>query len=103
MKKYICIILKGKKEPIHLSIEKWQSIIEDEKNLVAYMLDNETEWTGRVMNKLDVSYSEYDPEYTEKMNQRLFSLYRRKNDGSVVKMFDEELPDDFENYEKLEK
>lgn len=99
--KYVKIIIKGNKEPLYLSLEKWGSILADEKNLVAFKLDNEEEWTGRVLNKLDVSYAEYDREYSEKANQPKFGIYRRKSDGVVVKLLDGQLPDDFDNYEKV--
>lgn len=101
MKKYICIILRGKTDPIYMPIEKWASILEDEKNLVAYTLDGETEWTGRTLNKLEVVRSEYDKEYSEKMNQRPYSLYRRKSDDTIIKCFEGELPDNFNDYEKI--
>ncbi len=95
------IIIKGKKEPIYLSIEKWTSILEDEKNLVAYTTDEETEWNGKVLNKLDVSWSDYDREYSEKANQPKYVYYRRKSDNVVVPMLDGQLPDNLENYDRV--
>lgn len=101
MKKYIKIILRGRTEPIYLSLEKWLSILEDEKNLVAYTLDGENEWNGRTLNKLEVVRSEYDKEYSEKMSERPYSLYRRKSDNVIIKCFEGELPDNFSDYEKI--
>jgi len=99
--KYIKIILKGKKEPIYLPIDKWESILNDEKNLVAYRLEDERDWTGRVLNKLDVSWAEYDREYSDKKNERPYQLYRRISTNTVLKVFEGELPDDINDYEKI--
>lgn len=100
--KYIKILFRDKRiEPLHLSIEKWESIINDEKPLVAYKLDSEKEWNGRVLNKSEVIWSEYDKEFSDKKNERKFTLYRNKETNSVLKMFEGELPDDLNKYEKL--
>lgn len=101
MKKYVKIKIKNVKEPLYLSLEKWAKILADERNLAAFTLDNETEWTGRVINKLEVAMAEYDPEYTRKANEPKYVLYRRKSDNMVLQVLEGELPEDFNNYEKL--
>lgn len=100
--KYIKILFRDKSfKPLYLSIEKWESIINDSKTLVAYKLDNETEWTGRVLNKSEVIWSEYDEDYTKKMNEQKFFLYRNIETNTIIKMLEGELPDDITKYEKL--
>lgn len=100
MKKYIRIVLRDKKI-IYLPIEKWQSIIQDPNMFVAFTLENEKDWTGRTLNKLEVMYSEYDHDYTQKANEKKYTLYRNNKTNSVVKMIEGELPDDIENYDKI--
>lgn len=100
MKKYVKIELRNKKF-INLSLEKWEQILNDEKGLVAYKPDGESEWSGQTLNKADVVSSEYDPEHTKTMNEDKYVLYRRKSDNTVVKALVGQLPDNLENYEKI--
>lgn len=102
MKKYVKILFKSKEIPLlHLSLEKWSEILESEKILIAYKLDNEEDWTGRVFNKLEIVWAEYDEEYSKKANEIKFALYRRLSDNVIVKLTEGQLPDDINNYEKI--
>lgn len=101
MKKYVRIHLRSIKEPIYLSLEKWENIINDNKTLVAFKLDNEEDWNGRVLNKSDVTFSEFDKAYTEKMNEPNFSFYKNIETNTVVKLLDGQLLDDASKYIKL--
>lgn len=87
MKKYIRVTFRDKKiEPIHLSLEKWEAIVNDPKGLVAYKLDNETDWQGRVLNKAEIIFAEPDEDYTKKANAQLYDLYHHIPSNSVVKI-----------------
>jgi hypothetical protein len=102
MQKYIKILFRDKRiEPVYLSIEKWEGIVNDDKNLVAYKLDNETEWTGRVLNKAEVIYSEFDKEYSKKQSEPKTTFYRHIVKNTVVEMLEGQLPDDISEYVKL--
>lgn len=87
---------KGKS--IHLSLDKWQAILKSEKTLVPYTLDNEKQWTGRTLNKAEVVRSEYDREYSEKMNTADYVLYRRLEDDVIVKLSPGQVLDDPSKY-----
>lgn len=100
-KKYIKIVFRTG-DPIWLSLDKWESILNSEQTLVAYRLDNESEWSGRTLNKSDVVFSFYDKEMSQKLNARPYKLYRRKSTGVVVQVFEGELADDLADYEKLD-
>lgn len=100
--KYVKIHFRNKsQEPVNLSLEKWEGIIKDPNTLVAYKLETETEWTGRVMNKSEIVDAYFDREYTQKMNEPKFTLWRNKKTNVVTKMTEGELPDEIDNYERL--
>lgn len=102
MQKYIKILFRDKRiEPLYLSIEKWEGIVNDDKSLVAYKLDDEIEWTGRVLNKAEVIYSEFDKEYSEKKSKPKTTFYRHKTRHVVVEMLEGQLPDDLDEYVRL--
>lgn len=98
--KYVKIVFRDKSF-VNLSITKWEGILNDKSNLVPYMLDSESEWNGRTLNKVEVMYSVYDDEYTKKMTEPKYKIYRNKETNSVIQMLDGELPDEFEKYELL--
>jgi hypothetical protein len=100
MKKYVKVVLRNRKS-FHLPIEKWESILSDNSNLVAYKLEGESEWLGHTINKMEVVHSEYDKDYSENMNRPKYSLYRNRETNTVLKMLDGQLPDDPTKYEKL--
>lgn len=100
--KYVKILFRDKSfKPLYLSLPKWESIINDTKTIVAYKLDTETEWSGRVLNKSEVIWSEYDKEYTEKMQEEKFTLYRNIETNTIIKMQEGQLPDNLSKYEKM--
>ena len=101
MKKYIKISFRGKEiEPIYLSLEKWGAIVNESKNLVAYMLDDEQEWQGRVLNKAEIISAEPDKEYSKKRNEPKYKLYKNKETNTILKLLDGQLPDNFDKYEE---
>lgn len=85
---YVKIIFRDAKrmETIHLSLDKWESILDDPKTLVKFMLDSEKEWTGRILNKAEVISAEPDAEFTKKKNEASYSLFRNKLTNVVVKL-----------------
>lgn len=101
MTKFVKIILKGKKEPIYLPLEKWKKILEMDKNLVAYTEDGEQEWTGKTMNKLEVVYSDYDKDYSVMKSQSKFKLYRNIETDEVAKIAEDGLPPTTGKYEPV--
>lgn len=104
MKKYIKILFRDKKlEPVFLSKEKWESILDDPRTLCKYTLDSETEWTGRTINKSEVIGSEPDESYTKNAAEEGFDLYKHIP-SNTVKKFNRGtlLPPDFgRDYQKL--
>jgi hypothetical protein len=102
MKKYAKIIFKSKEmPPIHLSLEKWSAILESDKMIIPYLLDTETEWSGKVFNKLEVAGSDYDDEYTKKANEPKYHYYRQKSTNVIKQMLEGELPDNLDDYERV--
>lgn len=93
MIKYIKVIFRDKKmEPLHISLEKWTGILEDPKTLVAFKLDSEDEWTGRVLNKAEIIGAEPDEEYTKKANVAVHDLYHHIPTNTVVRLKRGNLP-----------
>jgi hypothetical protein len=100
MKNYVKITMRGKKI-IHMPIDKWQSIVNDPSNLVAYKPEGQDEWTGETLNKMEVIFSELDKEYTQKANKPKIQLYRNKETNTVLRVLEGQLPDDPTKYELM--
>jgi len=100
MEKFVKIVFKDRTST-HLSLKKWESIVQDQANLVPYRLDGEKEWLGHTLNKVDVMYSEYDEEYSKKTNKPEFDYYRDKSRDVIVQMPRGTLPADPSKFDKV--
>lgn len=101
MTKYVKVTFKDKNtQPLYFTLDRWSKMLESDKILIPYSKEGQ-DWNGDTFNKLEIMKSEYDEEYTAKMNESVYGMYLRKSDNVVVKLLEDQLPDDFENYQKV--
>lgn len=95
--KWYKIIRRGA-DPIYIEQNRLERIMNDPQQLVKFF---ETDGEWRIFNKADVVDAFYDKDYSKKKNEPKFNLYKNKENNTILKLLDGQLPDNFDKYEKI--